>query len=147
MLFRSALGRPLDGIDLTPLLTEDLAERDQPIGFRHTGRVALIDNNFKIVRPDRESAAYEVYDLANDPGESTDIAGSQPELATRLQEAVEQWNDAVAASAAGADYPTGDFDPAESQPSWWMEAAGYAPYLEEWRARPEYARYIDRVSP
>lgn len=143
----NALGRPLDGIDLTPLLTEDLAERGQPIGFRHTGRVALIDNNFKIVRPDRDNAAYEVYDLAKDPGEATDIAESQPELATRLREAVEQWNDSVAASAAGADYPTGDFDPSESQPSWWMEAAGYAPYLEEWRTRPEYAQYIDRVTP
>lgn len=44
-------GRPLDGVSLKRLLTEDLTTRPQPMGFRHTNRLALIDNDYKIVKP------------------------------------------------------------------------------------------------
>ena len=57
---------------------------------------------------------------------------------------MEAWNASVEASANGADYPGGDFDSKESDPHWWMTQDGYAPYVDEWRGRPEYARYIER---
>lgn len=137
--------QPQDGIDLTPLFQGEPGPREKPIGFRHTGRVAMIDNDLKIVAMEPGNQAYELFDLAADPGEATDISADQPEELARLREALEAWNLSVEASAHGKDYPDGDFDPEESQPAWWMDGEGYAPYLQQWRNRPEYARYVERV--
>ncbi len=136
--------QPQDGIDLQPLFGGEPGQREQPIGFRHTGRIALIDNDLKIVRNDRDNDGYEVFDLAADPNETTDISAERPDETARLREAVEAWNASVEASANGADYPDGDFDSKESAPRWWMTQDGYAPYIDEWRGRPEYVRYIER---
>lgn len=139
-----ALLQPQDGVDLAPLFQAEAERRDKPIGFRHTGRIAMIDNDLKIVANEPENRTYEVYDLSTDPGETTDLAGERPDVTARLRQAVEAWDASVEESAAGKDYLGGDFDPKESQPSWWMAHEGYAPYIEEWRQRPEYLRYIER---
>ena len=139
-----AMLQPQDGVDLAPLFQAEMAQREKPIGFRHTGRIAMIDNDLKIVANDPESRAYEVYDLKADPGETTDLAGERPDAAAQVRHAVEEWDASVKASVAGKDYLDGDFSPQESQPGWWMADDGYAPYLEEWRQRPEYVRYIER---
>ena len=140
----TALLQPQDGVDLAPVFEGDDGPREKPIGFRHTGRVALIDNDLKIVDNDREREALEVYDLGSDPGETKDLARERAAEAARLRAALEEWNASVAASADGVDYPANDFDKAESQPRWWMTADSYAPYIEAWRERPEYVRYIER---
>lgn len=140
----TALLQPQDGVDLSPVFDGDDGPREKPIGFRHTGRVALIDNNLKIVDNDREAEALEVYDLESDPSEKQDLTQERSADAARLRAAIEQWNASVAASADGADYPANDFDKTESQPRWWMTADAYAPYIEAWRERPEYVRYIER---
>ena len=137
--------QPQDGIDLQPLFDGEQGRREQPIGFRHTGRIALIDNDLKIVRNESGSETYEVFDLAADPNETVDISAERPAETARLREAVEAWNTSVEASANGADYSEGDFDREESQPQWWMTQDGYAPYIAEWRSRPEYVRYIERA--
>ena len=137
--------QPLDGIDLRPTFGAEVDRREQPIGFRHTGRSALVDNNLKIVSDDLESNSYEVYDLTTDPSETTDIAASNPAEAARLRQALDTWTKSVDASAAGKDYPAGDFDPEEAQPALWMTEDGYAPYIDAWRDRPEYVRYIERA--
>lgn len=137
--------QPQDGIDLQPLFEGEQGRREQPIGFRHTGRIALIDNDLKIVRNESGSETYEVFDLAADPNETVDISAERPAETARLREAVEAWNTSVEASANGADYSEGDFDREESQPQWWMTQDGYAPYIDEWRGRPEYVRYIERA--
>lgn len=136
--------QPQDGIDLRPVFTMEPERRQKPIGFRHRGRLALVDNDHKIVRNDPASDLHEVYNLARDPGETTDLAASSPDVAARLRAALDAWNLSVEASAAGTDYPAGDFDPAESQPRWWMTHEGYAPYVDAWRSRSEYVRYIER---
>ena len=104
----------------------------------------MIDNNLKIVDNDREAEALEVYDLESDPSETRDLTQERGADAARLRAAIEDWNASVAASADGADYPANDFDKTESQPRWWMTADAYAPYIEAWRERPEYVRYIER---
>ena len=137
--------QPQDGIDLQALFESEQGRREKPIGFRHTGRIALIDNDLKIVRNESDSESYEVFDLAADPKETVDISAERPSDSARLREAVEAWNTSVEASANGADYPDGDFDSEESAPRWWMTQDGYAPYIGEWRRRPEYVRYIERT--
>ena len=136
--------QPQDGIDLRSVFAAEPERRGKPIGFRHGGRLALVDNDLKIVRNDPDSDSYEVYNLARDPGETTDISTSSPADATRLRAALDEWNESVEESATGNDYPADDFDPEESKPKWWMTQDGYAPYVDEWRSRPEYARYIER---
>ena len=143
-LAEHAMLQPQDGISLAPLLESALERRDQPIGFRHSDRIAMIDNNLKIVAAEAGNRQYELFDLAADPGETNDLWEQLPDEADRLRRALEAWNESVEASANGKDYPDGDFAPLESQPSWWMANGGYAPYLEEWRQRPEYVRYIER---
>lgn len=140
----TALLQPQDGVDLSPVFDGHDGPRDKLIGFRHTGRIALIDNNLKIVDNDREAEALQVYDLESDPGETRDLTQERNADAVRLRAAIEQWNASVTASADGADYPANDFDKTESQPRWWMTADAYAPYIEAWRERPEYVRYIER---
>ena len=137
--------QPQDGIDLLPVLGGAEQRRETPIGFRHTGRTALIDNNLKIVSNDPETKAYELYDLDSDPHETNDLASERAEDLARLRRVLEAWSDSVTGSVAGKDYLPGNFDPDENQPSWWMTDDGYAPYIEEWRSRPEYVRYIERT--
>ena len=136
--------QPQDGIDLRPVFAAEPERRGEPIGFRHGGRLALVDNDLKIVRNDPDSDSYEVYNLARDPSETTDISTSSPADATRLRAALDEWNESVEESATGNDYPADDFDPEESKPKWWMTQDGYAPYVDEWRSRLEYVRYIER---
>jgi arylsulfatase A-like enzyme len=133
-----AMLQPIDGIDLTPLFREELARRERPIGVRHTGRAAFIDNDHKLVVTDLEAGAFELYNLADDPSERTNLWTSQPGITARLREQFEAWNASVDASQTGRDYPDGTVDRSESEPRTWMTAPEYAPYLDAWRARPEY---------
>lgn len=138
----SAMLEPRDGIDLTPLFQAELGPREKPIPFRHTGRAALVDNDYKLVSLDIAGDAIELYNLAADPSETADIAAEQPEVAQRLKEALARWNESVEASIAGKDYPEGTADPAESQPRNWMDLSEYEPYFDAWRQRPEYAQRL-----
>jgi arylsulfatase A-like enzyme len=145
-LDESVMLEPLDGMDLTPLFRGELGSRDKPIPFRHTGRAALVDNNYKLVTQDVTSGEYELYDLESDPMETTDIAETEPEVANRLREELARWNESVEASIAGRNYPEGTADPSESQPRTWTnlsEYDEYEPYFEEWRTRPEFAPYLE----
>ena len=141
----AALG-PQDGMDLRPVLESDPPRRDQPIGFRHTGRIALVDNDLKLVANDPATGIRELYDLAHDPGETENLAATMPAEAARLGHALDAWNQSVEASAAGKDYPGGDFVPEESQPGWWADQDSYKPYLDEWKTRPEYKRFIEMAA-
>ena len=141
----SAALQPQDGMDLSPLFTQDPGSREKPIGFRHMGKLALIDNDLKVVKAQADpDGKWEIFNLGSDPGETNDISASNPESTARLIQALQEWNASVDASAAGQDYPRGDFDPEGSQPRWWTVQDGYSPYIEEWRSRPEYVRYIER---
>ncbi|MCY4594374.1 MAG: sulfatase-like hydrolase/transferase [Bryobacterales bacterium] len=138
-----ALLQPQDGIDLLSILDGTEPRREKPIGFRHLGKSALIDNNLKIVSNDRQTGAYELYDLDGDPHETNDLARERPEDLARLSQSLEDWSASVTDSADGKDYLPGDFDPDENLRRSWMTHETYAPYINEWRNRPEFARYIE----
>ncbi len=141
-LEQTVMKQPQDGISLIPLFSEDLERREQPIGFRHTGRLALINNEYKIVLNDRTGGAIELYNLSSDPGETTDLASQRPQLSENLQKLLSAWDQSVTMSAEGGDYAIGDFDKSESQPRFWMTAPEYEPYLKQFKLRSEYA---DRI--
>jgi len=122
---------PLDGISLKPLLTRNIDRREQPIGFRHSGRTALIDNDIKLVMPNAKQKKWELYDLANDQKEARDLFKERPEQAERLMQQWTTWNQSVDDSVAGKDYPEGRVVPPDPGPKTWMTAEEYQPYLKQ----------------
>lgn len=147
--------RPIDGIDLTPLLNGRTTERSRPLYFweystsglgaaeptiapelqsgttplvkksggkatrdfknvRHPtihdrdyrGPRAIIEGNYKLVVHDREpgAAKLELFDLAKDPAETTNILAQHPDIAQRLQTELRTWQRSVLQSLTGADY-------------------------------------------
>ena len=141
----SALLQPIDGLSLKPLFTAELPARPKPLGFRHTGRAALIDNRYKIVSPSLAKQSFEIYDLEADPRETTDLSATQPELAARLRAALLSWNESVTASVAGRDYPEGRVNPNEPSTRDWITSPEYQPYLAQLQARPEYKPAVTKA--
>lgn len=96
--------RPLDGIDLLPILNGRQAIRQTSIGFQYPkGRVSWVSDQFKLVR-DNEDTPFELYDLLADPGETANVIEAHPELASKMQQELEAWIASCARSEAGKDY-------------------------------------------
>ncbi len=140
----SVLLQPQDGMSLVPLFKKELTSRNTPLGFRHTGRAAWIDNSYKLVTQDVKKGSYELYDLANDQNETADLASSQPEILARLQSAFEKWNHSVDNSVAGNDYPEGRVTDAVTERRNWPDLDIYRKWFDEWKDRPEFRRYLDK---
>ena len=115
-------GRPIDGISLMPVLTGHLSKRTRPIGFQLPGKVALVDNQYKIVRYRKRGkrqgrqtratrgkqtaeAPFMLFDLLKDPSETTDLARQHPEIVARMRRTLDKWVASCAASNQGEDYP------------------------------------------
>jgi hypothetical protein len=74
-----------DGLSMVPVLTGDAASQSihERLYWEYHGGQALVSGRWKAVRSDL-SAPLELYDLAADPTESTDVASSQPDIVERL---------------------------------------------------------------
>lgn len=94
--------RALDGVSLLPVIAQNLTERPQPIGFEHRGKVAWIDNRYKLISNDprkegrqagrtREASTFQLFDLLKDPGESHDLAKSYPMIVEKMRDELETW--------------------------------------------------------
>ncbi len=140
----SVLTRPLDGISLTPLFTQELPRRETPIPFRYGSKSAWIDNDYKLLTNDLKRGEFELYDLAEDSNETTDISQEQPAVAARMKTELLYWNQSADDSFAGRDYPENRVVPADPKPVFWTETDAYRPYLPQWKDRWEFKRYIDR---
>lgn len=84
----------LDGVDLTPYLTGEVNEDPHDLLFwRYTQRIALRRGDWKAVGLyDAERGAHdlELYNLAADLGETTDLAAREPERLEALRRLIEQ---------------------------------------------------------
>ena len=93
--------RPLDGVSLMPLIDGASEERPAPIPFQSNGRIALVDNRFKLIHygPGRHFAEppyeWQLYDMPADPGERNDLAAEHPEVVEQMAAHLEQWNESV----------------------------------------------------
>jgi hypothetical protein len=68
-------------------------------------RAAVIRNSpaiFAMLAAKRDSL--ELFDIASDPAESKDLAGSRPELADDMEKRLRAWQRSVETSLTGADY-------------------------------------------
>lgn len=84
----------LDGISLRKMIEGKSEQRDQPIGFQSGKQIAWITQNHKIVSKNA-GQSFELYDLVNDPRESSDLAATQPELLDAMTKDLNVWLDAV----------------------------------------------------
>ena len=70
------------------------------------GHAALIDGDYKLHRiPGKGDAVkFELYNLADDPAEKTNLAADQPERTEAMKTSLEAWQLSVIQSLNGADY-------------------------------------------
>ncbi len=114
--------RPVDGVNLLPLIDGAMERRERPIAFQTpdsgeggmTSRFgspdhALIGNRYKLLSfLDEERADQDMlFDLAVDPGERDNLVENLPDVAAAMKAELRQWDASCARSAAGEDYPEG----------------------------------------
>ncbi|MCF7864151.1 MAG: sulfatase-like hydrolase/transferase, partial [Kiritimatiellales bacterium] len=133
---RGCMGDPIDGISLVPLFKGEIGRRETPLPFQHNTLTVLTDNDGKIIY-NRKNGKYELYDLRNDPAETTDVFDKKPEVAARLKQQVTALATSIEKSMGGADYPEGKLTDDAGTTSW-VESPAYKPYLGELLKRPEY---------
>lgn len=108
--------RPLDGENVLPILEGKKKHRSQPLYFhapiRQTAasweagsatQSALIDGNWKIISRDNDRT-FQLFNLANDPGETTDLAAKHSKRVSQMKALLEKRLASFEASAKGADY-------------------------------------------
>jgi len=85
-------GKPLDGIDLAPLLADAPESKataatlaDRAIVASFGGKVSVRTTSHRL------DAQGRLYDIASDPGQTRDITAAQPEKATQLREIAAAW--------------------------------------------------------
>lgn len=82
--------KPLDGVDLSPLLLGTAASRPERLIFSHQN--GLVSVRSPRHRLDSRGA---LFDMIADPGQTKDIAGEQPAVAGKLSSAVASWRKEV----------------------------------------------------
>lgn len=128
----------LDGISLKPMLMNQVQNRAKPIPFRHLQRAAWIDNDYKILSLDTQKEVFQLYNLEKDPGETNDLASSEPAKLEKMIHEFKRWNQSVQRSVQGSDYKAGRLLPGDPEPRFWMDMKSYEPWFNQWRDRWEY---------
>ena len=83
----------LDGVDLRPYLTGVRTEAPhKTLYWRFGDQWAIRHGDWKLLVANEGSGKPELYDLANDIGESTDLAAKQPDRVKELQALWDTWN-------------------------------------------------------
>jgi len=84
--------RVLDGRNPLPALTGAAKSPHERLAFNYGSAFGLRDGKLKIVRP-KAGAPWELYDLATDPGEQSDLAAKRPADLARLDAAFQKWTE------------------------------------------------------
>ena len=87
------MSRPLDGVDLVPFVTGSNANPPHPQLFWRMHRKQLLavragDN--KLMR-DLDSSTVQLYDLADDVGESNNLVEERPQIVSTMRAQIETW--------------------------------------------------------
>lgn len=103
--------RPIDGVDLMPIIGGQIDERGKDLffGYRRlyqgTNGMSVISGNFKLVYgSEKGGSAPKLFDLAKDPGEKNDVIDEMPEKAAELKRKLKEIDESCRLSRDGADY-------------------------------------------
>lgn len=108
--FSDKLDRPLDGIDLMPVIHGLVKERSRDLffGYRRLFQgidgQAIIHGDFKLLQEAKKDGRIRLYDLGRDPEEKNDLAGDLPEQVKELSERLARMDAGCQRSRDGADY-------------------------------------------
>ncbi|WP_166831128.1 sulfatase-like hydrolase/transferase [Thalassoroseus pseudoceratinae] len=108
--FASRNKRPIDGIDLMPVIRGEVKKRPTNLFFgyrRLYGGVdgqALISGDWKLLREAKPQGRVRLYDLAKDPYERNDLVKSRPEQLKLLMDRLQAIDHECQLSRDGADY-------------------------------------------
>jgi hypothetical protein len=93
--------------------------------------------------PKGNARKLELYNLAEDTAESSNLFGEKPEVSRPLRRKLIEARSSIDASVAGKDYPGNKVN---SQPPriFWTEVDAYKPYFKDWKNRPEYESRLKR---
>lgn len=139
--------RPRDGISLTHLLHDrstNQEQRSEPIFFRYKTSAAVVDRDWKVLTRNYAKGEFELYNLAEDVAETTDVGAKHPQRLESLKHQLQSWLASTDASEAGRDYPQGNVDPDHPQPMFWVDREDYQSHLNDWKDRWEYKSWIQR---
>ena len=141
----SSMHQPQDGQSLVQLMKKEIGPREKPLIFRSRARMAVIDNNWKIVsQPRGDKRKIELFNLAKDPSESDDLFKPDHDQVTRLRKTLVSARTSIDRSVQGKDYPEGKVLP---QPPriFWTEVPAYKKYFKAWKDRPEYQSRLRKI--
>jgi len=87
--------RPLDGRDVSSALREDRPSPVDSVYWTWHGQDAIRTDRWKL---HRFSDHFELYDIQADPGESTDVAATHPDVVTGLRARMDEWAGSLSAA-------------------------------------------------
>lgn len=102
--------RPIDGVDMTPLLEGQTMnfDRDLFFGYRrlHQGvdGKAIISGDWKLLQEAKKNGRVRLFNLAEDPHEENNLADQMPEVARKLVSRLKAIETSCQRSRDGADY-------------------------------------------
>ena len=108
--FSDSKDRPIDGIDMMPLISRDRSERGKDLffGYRRlyqgTDGAAVISGHYKLLREAKKNGRLRLYNLEEDPYETKDLASEMPERLAALNQNLEAIDTSCQLSRDGADY-------------------------------------------
>ena len=108
--FKSKDKRPIDGIDLMPLIEGKTDVRSEPMFFgyrRLFGKIdgqAIIAGNMKLLREAKPNGRTRLYDLSKDPYEKKDLSKELPEITESMKTQLKDLDSSCQLSRDGADY-------------------------------------------
>jgi arylsulfatase A-like enzyme len=131
---------PQDGESLAKLFKDEIVLRKKPLIFSSNQRMAVIDNNWKLLSlPSKDGSKIELYDLAKDMAETTNLKDKERKVFKNLNKFMNSSMISIQKSIIGKDYIEGKV---REQPPriFWTEVESYKKYFNEWQTRPEYKR-------
>ncbi len=102
--------RPIDGIDLMPVIRGDVKQRDRDLffGYRRLRQgidgQAIISGDWKLLREAKKGGRVRLYNLTEDPFEKIDLASELPDQTKRLLKRLADLDASCQRSRDGADY-------------------------------------------
>lgn len=81
---------PMQGVSLLPIMRGANVERGKPLFWQWRNGKAVRDSKWKIVAHGKE-AAWELYNMNEDPTETNNLAKNNPEIVTYMNDLFESW--------------------------------------------------------